>query len=990
MNPKRWEKIQSLFEKSIELDPLEREKFLKIECGDDKDLYDEVISLLSADEKEHSIFFRSVADYMTVDDATLDGKTFGNYRAIKQIGSGGMGSVYLAERIDGHFEQKVALKVVKPGMNSHEIITRFEEERQILARLHHPNIARLLDGGISELGLPYFTLEYVEGKPITEYCDDKNLTVEQRLELFKKVCEAVLYAHQNLVIHRDIKPSNILVQEDGTVKLLDFGIAKVFEEDFEQKFVTRTGMRVMTPEYASPEQVKGEPVSTATDIYSLGLILYQLLTGCPPYELTSTSSLEMERIICFTEPQKPSAMITKIFSSDSNISNKASPDFISNKRKTTIPKIRKRITGDLDNICLMAIRKEPERRYISIAQFITDIDNHLNELPVTARKSTAGYRTKKFIQRHKAGVVVASVAITLIALVTIFYTIQLAKERDRAQLEAGKSKKVSEFLAGIFQVSDPEQSKGETITARELLDIGVKRIESELSDQPEVLANMLGVTGNVYKSLGLYDNALILLQKAYSINDSLLGSGSPATAKSLNDLANLNFAMGDYASSIDKFHQAIESRKDIYSDESLETSESMNDLAMVFREEGEYDRAEKLLTTSLAIRKKLLSLNSAEVAQSMNNLALLKEDMGEYDEAKELFEEALKVKERIYGKIHPSVTETIGNLAFLLQQMGEYEEASTLFSESLKIDQKLFGELHPVVSTDLYNLASNTALMGDLNAAEKLYSEVLEFDKKLLGEEHPYIALDLNNLAGILSDKGEYVKAEKLYKESLDLNKKTYGDEHPEVATSLSNLGVMYSRWKKYDKADALLKSALDMRIRLLGENHPNVVTSLNIYASLLTGQKKYDEAVEQYRKSLELRISMLGMDHPQTANAFLGLGNALIETDNFSEAEEKIKKGIEIYKKKLPEDHWNISYAESILGKCYSREGKYEDADKILLKSYNNLLDKRGRNDRLTISNVKMIINNYEQWGKNDRAKEYLDMLGESEIDQLDQTAVP
>ena len=312
MNSERWNKIQSIFEKALNLNPSEKENFLQRECGDDKELFDEVASLLLADEKQHSIFSGSAADYMAVVDATLEGKTFGNYRAIKQVGSGGMGSVYLAERVDGMFEQKVALKVVKPGMNSQEIITRFEEERQILARLQHPHIARLLDGGISELSLPYFTMEYVEGKPITEYCDDKNLTIEGRLELFRKVCEAVLYAHQNLVIHRDIKPSNILVQEDGTVKLLDFGIAKVFEDSDDKKLLTRTGMRMMTPEYASPEQVKGDPVSTATDIYSLGLILYQLLTGCPPYEIQSTSALEMERIICLTEPQKPSTMITKI------------------------------------------------------------------------------------------------------------------------------------------------------------------------------------------------------------------------------------------------------------------------------------------------------------------------------------------------------------------------------------------------------------------------------------------------------------------------------------------------------------------------------------------------------------------------------------------------------------------------------------------------------------------------------------------------------
>jgi eukaryotic-like serine/threonine-protein kinase len=976
MTPERWQQIQTLFEKALELPEEEREVFIKNECENDEELRDEVISLLRADKKEHSIFSGSAADFISLDNSVLEGKIFGNYHALKQIGTGGMGSVYLAERADGVFEQKVALKIVKPGMNSREIISRFEGERQILARLQHPNIARLLDGGISDLGLPYFTMEYVQGKPITEYCDEKNLTIEQRLELFKRVCEAVLYAHQNLVIHRDLKPSNILVEENGTVKLLDFGIAKVFEEEENQTSLTKTGMRVMTPEYASPEQVKGEPVSTATDIYSLGLILYQLLSGCPPYEIKSSSALEMEKVICLTEPQKPSTMITKISSADSDSNEKITSDYITKKRSTNLTRLKKRISGDLDNICLMAIRKEPTRRYSSVAQFISDIDNHLNGLPITARKSTAAYRAGKFVKRHKTGVTVASIAIVLIAFLTTYYTIRLAGERDKAQLEAEKSKKVAEFLTSIFQVSDPENSKGETITARELLDNGVKRIENELSDQPLVLANMLGVTGNVYKSLGLYSTAENLLKKSYHLNDSLLSENSSETAKSLNDLANLEYAMGEYELAIDKFKQAIEIREKIFGKESPETAESLDNLGMVLREEGKLAEAEKLVMLSLSIRRKSFSEKSGEAAKSINDLALIKEDKGEYDNAKKLFEESLSIKESLYGKSHPSTTETIANLALLLQQMGNYKEASKLLNETLNNDKKIYGELHPSVSTDLYYLASNKALMGDLDGAEKLYSENLKLDKKLLGDQHPYIALDLNNLAGIYSDKGEYEKAEKLYKQSLEINRKIYGKEHLEVATNISNLGVLYQRWGKLNLAEPLLKSALDMRRKLLGENHPDVVTSINIYASLLMSEKKYNEAIALYRKSLALRIKLLGEDHPITANAFTGLGNTLIEVKNYKEAEENINKGIKIYKNKLPAGHWNISYAESILGKCYSREGKFTEADSILLNSYKNLLDKRGKGDRLTETAANLLIKNSEAWGKKEKVKEYKMML--------------
>ncbi len=976
MTAERYNQIQMLFDKAVELESGKREEYLKQECGNDRELYDEVMSLLSADEKSHSIFSGSAADYIPADKIIIEGRIFGNYRAVRQIGTGGMGTVFLAERADGVYEQKVALKIVKPGMNTGEIISRFESERQILARLQHPNIARLIDGGISDTGLPYFTMEYVEGKPITEYCDDKNLSIENRLKLFKKVCEAVLYAHQNLVIHRDIKPGNILVKGDGTVKLLDFGIAKVFVEEENQESLTLTGMRVMTPEYASPEQVRGEPVSTATDIYSLGIILYQLLSGCPPYEIRATSALELEKAICLTEPQKPSIIITKVSYPGSGDASKTSTGYITSKRSTSLAKLRKRISGDLDNICLTAIRKEPERRYASIAQFISDIENHLNGLPVSARKSTAAYRTRKFIQRHKTGVFAAAAALIIIASMTTYYTVRLAGERDRAQLEADKSKKVSEFLTGIFQLSDPEYSKGESITARELLDNGVKKIENELSGQPEVLADMLEVTGNVYKSLGMYKTALDLINRAYKLNDSIMGENSPETVKTLNDLANLNYDMGDYDAAIEKFRKAIGQRKNIFGEESPETAESMNDLAMVLRDEGKYDESEKLLSSALAIRKEKLSANSSETAQTMSSLALVKKDKAEYKDAEKLFKESLAISEKLYGKVHPAVTETLGNLAVLLQETGRYEEASKIFNEVLEIDKKLFGELHPTISTDLFNLASNKALMGDLDGAEKLYSENLSLDEKLLGKDHPYIALDMNNLAGIYNDKGDYEEAEKLYKQSLELNRKIYGNEHVEVATNLSNLGVLYSRWGKLNKAEPLLKSALKMRIKLLGREHPDAVTSLYIYASLLSDEKKYGEAVGLFKESLELRIKALGADHPNTANIYLGLGNAFIGQRKFREAEKNIENGIRIYREKLPEGHWSISYAESILGKCYLGEGKYAAADSILYTAYKNLLDKRGSGDRLTKNAAGLLIKNAKAWRNQGKLNKYNGMI--------------
>jgi serine/threonine protein kinase/tetratricopeptide (TPR) repeat protein len=974
MDPTRWGRVQSLFSAALEQSPSERDFFLRNECAGDEDLYHEVISLLQADSDGHSILEGSAVDAVGLPgDVSLEGKLVGVYRIAKQVGAGGMGAVYLAERADGQFEQKVALKFIKRGMDSEEILRRFQSERQILAQLQHPNVARLLDGGITEDGLPYFTMEYVEGQPIDVYCDSHEHTIEERLHLFQTVCSTVQYAHRNLVVHRDLKPSNIMVTEDGTLKLLDFGISKVLtstEDAAEATGLTRLGLKIMTPEYASPEQARGEPVTTTSDVYSLGIILYELLTGHRPYKFPTRSPIEIENVIHTTEPKKPSTIVQQTETDESGTTT--TPELISRTRRTLPEKLRKRLAGDLDNICMKALRKEPEQRYTSADQLLQDITAHLNGQPVSARPATVGYRLQKFVRRHKAGVLTAATVFAVVAGLVAFYTTRLAEERDFAQLEARKAAQVSEFLSDLFKVSDPSESRGERITARELLERGAQRIESDLKNQPRVQATMMGVVGNVYRALGLYNDATPLLEKSLALRRSLYGENHPEVATGLNDLGNLLRQAGDYTRSDSVFQSALTLRERFADGPSLGVAESMNDLAILLTAMGRHDEADSFLHASLGIRERLLGPEDNRVAETLNNIAVNLQSMGEYDRADSIMRSVLGLRRKAYGEKHPSVSTALSSLGFILQDKGERNEAEALFRQALALNLEMYGQDHPEISTDMYHVATILQLKGEYDSAEVMFRRVLALDKKLLGDEHPFIAPDINNVASVLSEKGDLKGAEALHHEALALNRKVLGEEHPEVATSMSNLGVVLNKQGRYDDAEPWLRQALALRQKIYGEKHPHVVISLNILASLLNNQGKNEESLALYRRVLALRTELIGERHPQTANTMISLGGLLVKVGRADSAEAYLKTGLEVLAEKLPSDHWEIANTKSQLGGCQTVLKKYAEAERFLLDGYRGLKEKRGEADRFTQQALRRIITLYEKMGKQEDAEAY------------------
>lgn len=1024
MNSERWNRVQALFEQALELDSYERGAFLKHACGEDLELYQEVLSLLEADIKPHSLLDGLAIEAIDLPkELAIEGKRVGPYRIVHQIGSGGMGAVFLAERVEGEFEQRVAIKLIKRGMGFEDILKRFRSERQILAGLQHPNIARLLDGGLTEDGLPYFTMEYVEGEPITEYCDKHKLTVELRLKLFQTVCSAVQYAHRNLVVHRDLKPSNILVAEDGTVKLLDFGIAKMLAPESGEGHpqfptLTRTGARVLTPEYASPEQLRGDSVTTAADIYSLGVVLYELLTGQRPYQLTTRSPADVERAVLTTEPKKPSTVVTQKRVSTETTDHVPTSEEICAARSTLPERLRKRLRGDLDNICLMALRKEPERRYSSVEQFLEDIKHHLQGLPVKARSATLAYRAQKFVKRHRTGVLMAAAVFLLTSGLVGFYTVQLKQERDRARLEAEKAEQVSEFLTSLFEVSDPGQSKGEIITARELLKEGAARVEKELAQQPEIQATMLQVMGNVYMSLGLYDSAASLLNKSLNVRKQLFGPEHLEVAKSLNSLGEFMRATGNYAASDSLLRRALHIQRKFLDKSHPDVAATLNNLAWLLNDVGDYTAAEEMYRQAIDIWHEHFGDDHVPAAIAMNNLALLYHEKGEYEKAERLFRKALTTQRRLLGDVHPEVATTTYNLAQLLRDRGNHRQAEAMYREVLALDRKLFGDEHPTVAYSLTSLGQVQQSQGDYNEAEALLREALAIREKTLGHENLQVLYSLNNLGTVLYDKGDFEAAAKLHREALQIGERLFGGEHPEVVRSQYHLARVLHARGDHDRAEVLYRQALAMREKLLGEDHPYVAHCLGALGRLLRDRKQYgtadslfrkaltiyrkkydrdhrsvaaclrdlasvlqakgnfDEAGPLYHEALKIVRNKFPADHPEVATALIGLGHLFVDKGETKRAEALLQQGWEIRQKSLPKDHWTTAEAEGLLGACLTTQGRFQEAESHLTASYAALKSKRGESAPPTLESLARLIALYEAWGNPEKAADYRNLL--------------
>lgn len=826
MQAERWKQIEDLFQSALDCAPEKRAALLDSACRADVKLRAEVESLLRWHEDGRPTQPALQDALRVMDDRAAhleEGRRIGPYRIIRELGRGGMGAVYLAARADDTFHKLVAAKLIRRGLDTDDILQRFRSERQILATLDHPNITRLLDAGSTDEGLPFLVMEYIEGEPIDRYCDARKLNITERLKLFQSVCAAVRYAHQNLVIHRDIKPGNVLVTREGVPRLLDFGIAKLLAPGSEPGEATLTTARRLTPEYASPEQLRGEAITTATDVYSLGVLLYRLLTGRCPYPVGRSSPTELEQAICQQDPERPSLAVSrKPPAAWPDEKEPVTRESASATREGTADKLRRRLEGDLDNIVLMAMRKEPERRYSTVEQLSEDISRHLANLPVIARPDTARYRAAKFVLRHRLGVAAAILVLVSLTggIAAALWQAHIATEqRDRARIEQAKADRIKSFLTDMLSDSSPEYvsgnaAKNQDIKVSEVVDQAAKRAADELADQPEVLAEVQSTIGGVYAAQGRYPQAERMLRAAAESSIRLYGT---------------------------------------YSHQSSEVSGA---LANVLLEEGKSAEADGLFRQNVEIERRLMG----EGRGSAKNLAYALAGYGgmldqRNDRSAEAYlREALKYSTAFRGKERTIVAMLYNDLSNEAYSRGDDEETERDLRASLAEYRNLPAGTYVEEAVTLSNLGALLIREGQYAQAEPFVLQGLEMRRKILGNAHVGTAMAFYRLSDLRYKQARYDEAEKAAQESIEVFRRALATPQDNVLFSnpILEMGMILDKAGRIHDAENDLRQALDIRTRTLPKGNIGIGAAEDALGECLTMQKRYQAAepllLESYR----------------------------------------------------------------------------------------------------------------------------------------------
>ncbi|MEZ6235177.1 MAG: tetratricopeptide repeat protein [Phycisphaerales bacterium] len=891
--------IRRLFDLAIEAPSSDRERLLDRECGADAPLKDRVLAMVAAAEAG-DFLSRPTGDGPAAD-ATIvapsherPGQMIGRYKLLELLGEGGFGSVWMAEQREP-VKRRVAVKVIKLGMDTRQVIARFEAERQALALMDHPNIARVLDAGATEAGRPYFVMEYIKGVPIVGYCDTEKLDTGARLELFTRVCHAIQHAHQKGIIHRDIKPSNVLITlHDGVPvpKVIDFGIAKATNRELTDKTLFTEHRQIIgTPAYMSPEQAEmsGLDIDTRSDIYSLGVLLYELLTGTTPFateELMSKGFAEMMRIIREVEPHKPSTRLSSLGDSATRTAQ---------QRHTDAKKLGLILRGDLDWIVMKCLEKDRQRRYETANGLAADIARHLADEPVDAGPPSAGYKLRKFVRRNRGQVVGASVVAAILVLasgISVAFGVLATQARDamneartdlrealdserearttaeaneqkaveeaeRAERELARATEIKRLITEMLQSVSPEEAQGADITLlRGILDDAAERLAAgEIADEL-IAAELHHVVGNVYLSLGLYPEAEEHIPVAAEIRRRILGEEHPDTLATMPNVATLYLDQGRFADAEAMHSQTLEVQRRVLGGEHPDTLASMNNLVNLYKAQGRYAEAEPLALETLEIKRRVLGQEHPETLASMNNLATLYLDQGRYAEAQPLFQQTLEAMRRVLGEKHPNTLMSVHNLALLYGRQGRYADAEPLALETLEITRRVLGEEHPDTLASMNYLALLYRVQGRYAEAEPLLAQALEFQRRVLGQEHPHTLVSMGNLALLYRDQRRYAEAEPLHARVLELHRRVLGEEHVSTLGSITNLGNLYNSMGRYEDAAGMFEQSLPIKRRVLGMQHPYTAIAMRGLATAYDHLDRHDEALPLWSELLNLQLA--------------------------------------------------------------------------------------------------------------------------------------
>ena len=996
MSDDKRRRLDELFDQVLDAPAHAREEILQRADAEDPEFRAELKALLAAHERSDGILDRpldSPASPRSPGGSAVDPleipTRIGIYRVVSELGRGGMGVVFLAERDDGQFWRRVAIKVISGGARSADQKARFEAERQILASLDHPNIARLYDGGVTEDGRPYLVMEYVHGLPIDEYCRTNDLSVEQRVRLFCTVARAVHHAHRRLVVHRDLKPSNILVTTDGEVKLLDFGIAKILDPSMVggEAPQTQTGLHLMTPEYAAPEQVMGETITTATDVYGLGVVLFEMLTGRRPFQLTGRAPAEWAWVIVQEPPPVPSEVAEPTSEVVSHGSAAPEGQSVEGDRHSDpafyVPvkvdtdrlaardsrqRLRRLLRGDLDRIVLKALRKEPERRYGSAARIVEDLERHLEGRPVEARADSAGYRFRKYVTRHRVGVGAA----LIVALSLVGGTVAAVTQASRATRQAELAARQRDLMFDLFRLSDPSQSQGDTISARGILDRGAARIEQEFGEEPMMQAAMLADVAGIYANLGLFDRAEELARTALELRTDNLGGRSLEVSESYGQVGRLLAAQGDQEQAIEYLQRALDIRQAEISRPDSLLALTQSDLAWQLRATGKHAEAAALFEQALAVQQQLLGDEHPDAASTLFGLAVSHHELGQFEEAEAVFERALARFDTATMRPHPLAAEALLNIAMIRRLRSQIYDAEPLAASAVAMREALYDPGHPDVIEALGEWGVSLRDLGRYGESERVLHEALDRANRSLGYDHQLTLTMRERWGTVLYHLGRYKEAVATVDSSIAVKRERLEPTDANYIMALSRAGDPYWMDNRLDRAEdryraalegagrsgiysilvldglaniAMARGELGQADRLFDESlalaaeklrpgHRYTQTVRVDRAHLRIAQGRGAEMVDTLLNVLEIRGQVFREPHPAIGRALQPLGAAYLAAGDAARAERVLLRALESYAEIL-DTHWRVGDVESLLGAALMEQDRRVDGGRLLREGH-------------------------------------------------------